>query len=179
MRNSFVAILFVFCASMTSGIRFLALVVSLAVLLLSVGPVCSQTILIDDFSDGNDEGWLRIEDSVGAAGPGIFDASSGAYNLKTTNTVAVGSNDGVSAVWEASAEPFFKRGTWRAKIAANTFGPVFGLAVGTAEDSDDGFYFFGTPAVGQFRYDDCLSGSCAIILTPESPVSLARNTTLS
>ncbi len=73
MRNSFVAILFVLCASMTSGIRFFALVVSLAVLLLSVGPVCSQTILIDDFSDGNDEGWLRIEDSVGAAGPGIFD----------------------------------------------------------------------------------------------------------
>lgn len=40
-------------------------------------------ILIDDFNDGNDKGWTHVDTTVGQPwGPGIYDASSGAYLLQ-------------------------------------------------------------------------------------------------
>jgi hypothetical protein len=78
----------------------------------------AQTILIDDFNDGNDDGWLRVDDSAGVAGPGIFDASTGQYNLMTTGFApgfAV-----VSSYWDSSSDPLYSNGYLRAKVKANT-----------------------------------------------------------
>ena len=46
----------------------------------------AETIVVDDFSDGDDDGWSHVTDIPANRpwGPGIFDASSGAYHLGTT-----------------------------------------------------------------------------------------------
>ena len=51
----------------------------------------SQTILIDDFEDGNADGWSTIDSTAGRPyGPGKFDAMSGAYHLETSGVVPLG-----------------------------------------------------------------------------------------
>ena len=50
-----------------------------------------ETILIDNFDDGNDDGWTRewyLPNDRG--GPPVFDATSGAYHLMSSGLVPVG-----------------------------------------------------------------------------------------
>lgn len=113
-----------------------------AVMACLAGQACSanaESILIDDFNDGNDEGWLRVDDFAGVAGPGIFDASTGQYNLKTTG-LAPGFAI-ISSYWDLSSDPLYSNGYLRAKVKANTQGTTVGLGLRADTSFENGYYF--------------------------------------
>lgn len=102
--------------------------------LISV-PCFSQEIPLDDFSSGvlNPELWLQLDTNITEEGPspwgpGIFDASSGSLNLRTTGVVPATPgvfdpiNGGFLAVgWLPSAvDPVFWNGTVRAKFRVDS-----------------------------------------------------------
>ena len=87
-----------------SGCTSLALCT--VVLSVWITSASAETILIDDFSDGNDAGWTRIDSNAGQAwGPGTFDASSGAYQLGTTGEVPVVRRAAASSVRFGTSPP--------------------------------------------------------------------------
>jgi hypothetical protein len=70
----------------------------IAIVLLAASNAVAGAILLDDFDDGIDPRWIPLDtnvelDAMGMPigvkpwGPGIFDASSGALNLRTTGLV--------------------------------------------------------------------------------------------
>ena len=75
----------------------------------------ASAILVDDFSDGNDVGWVR-GDSLSAGGPGVFDATTGSYHLSSTSLVSA-DQEYVSAAWQDSAsDPSFSDGTFTVRV---------------------------------------------------------------
>ena len=95
----------------------------------------AQEILLDDFSSGvlDPTLWIQLdtnvtEDGPKPWGPGVFDASSGELNLRTTGVVPATpgrfepENGGfLAAGWLASAvDPTFSNGTLRAKMRIDT-----------------------------------------------------------
>ena len=98
------------------------LVVCFLVTGLPVGALGQTVIPIDDFNDGNDEGWRRVDTTVGQPwGPGTFDASSGAYLLQGAGPVPPDDPaDGLLvSEWNMSADPLFSNGYLRFKVKVN------------------------------------------------------------
>jgi hypothetical protein len=121
--------------------RTIWIVAIMGMVLLSASTAGAEAILLDDFNDGIDPLWLPLDtnfnlDAMGMPtgpkpwGPGIFDASSGALNLRTTGpvppnpalppgpTVFDTLNSGLLGLgWGPSAvEPMFSSGRLRATI---------------------------------------------------------------
>jgi hypothetical protein len=130
----------------------------MALLMLVVGDLWAQPILSDDFNDGNDDGW--IHSSTGGGGRPIFDASSGAYNLATSNDVAVGALGGVLSFWRESRDDRYSNGFLRAKVKANTLGTTVGLVLRGNGSYGNGYYFVGSTKGGNFRTFKCVSYNC-------------------
>ena len=77
--------------------------------------------LVDDFGDGDDVGWTHVDGLAESLfGPTIYDATSGAYNIRPTNPlfqlpilVATGS------FWTPSLiNPAYSNGTWETTVRA-------------------------------------------------------------
>jgi hypothetical protein len=109
-----------------------------------------ETIKIDDFEDGVDDGWTPIDSTFGQPwGPGTCDASSKAYHLETTSEVPVGIPGGgfVACLWDASTDPIFSNGFVRAKVRADTEGSIASVVfrlTGDLQTGFDGYLFFGS-----------------------------------
>jgi hypothetical protein len=132
-------------------------------------------ILIDDFDDGNDDGWTHyvMPDDDAPWGPGIFDASSGEYNLKTTNEVTVGTAGGIVSIWDASADPLYSEGYLRATVRCESGGTNAALWL-RAEPAVEGggAYLFTTTIFGGLIAFDCTDTSCRLLR--ESQVGFTR-----
>ena len=105
-----------------------------------------QEIPIDSFDDGDDDGWTRIDGTAGKpGGPGIHDASSGAYQLRTTNKVPpdLPYVSYVMATWDKSSDPNFSEGFVRAKVRIDTPGCVASIGFRINEDVNAGYLFLG------------------------------------
>ena len=106
-------------------------------------------VLIDDFNDGDSEGWEETD----FTGVGSFDASSGSYVLKTTEKIPVDdpSVGTLDADWEASEDnPRYANGTLRAKIRANSYGTTVGLLMRDSHELEADYGFFGSTSFGTF-----------------------------
>jgi hypothetical protein len=85
-------------------------------------------VLIDDFNDGDDNGWTHVDYTIGYPyGPGIYSAATGVYRFRTTGVVPANSFNIVSAAWNASSDPFYSHGRVRARIRSNA--PVSNPAI--------------------------------------------------
>lgn len=74
----------------------------------------------DDFSDGNDDGWLRSPVALLSGLPAIYDASSGRYQLSSTGIVAE-SETAIAARYAASVgNTLFGDGTLRVGVRLDT-----------------------------------------------------------
>ena len=135
----------------------------IALLLVPAGVASAQWTLIDDFNDGNDDGWTRIDLSVGKPwGPGTFDASSFAYHLLGGGVVPEGESGFMASIWDASSDPLYSDGFLKAKIRTDdeTVLVVLGLRflnVGT-------WYAFGANAIANrfflskiFQYEEVVN----------------------
>ena len=85
--------------------------------------VAGQTVIpVDDFNDGNDDGWSPLDTTDGKPfGPGTFDASSGSYLLQGGGPSPPDDPaDGLLvSEWDMSADPLFSNGYLRFKVKVN------------------------------------------------------------
>ena len=82
----------------------------------------ADSILIDDFNDGNDDGWMHIDSTVGRSwGPGVFQVeghdADKEYRLQGSGFVPL-TEDGafLASQWEASSDPIYSHGFVRARL---------------------------------------------------------------
>jgi hypothetical protein len=124
--------------------------------------------LVDDFADGDDAGWTRI-DFTGAA---AFDAGSGAYRLRTAGPLppddpSVGT---MAATWDGSADDAaFGHGVVGGTVRANTAGTTAGfyLRGNTTPSEDHDYGFYGSSSFGTFyieRFDITAGGQTILAM---------------
>ncbi len=135
----------------------------------------AETILIDDFNDGNDDGWTRVDSNMFGQpwGPGIFDVSSGAYHLGTTGRVPIGTPAGgfVLSLWDQSVDPFYSNGLVRAKVRADTANSLASIVFrmsGDLETGLNGYLFIATSANGAFLYNRIVDTETAVFRVMET-----------
>jgi len=106
----------------------------------------SQTILIDDFDNGNADGWTTYDASVGEPwGPGTIEVSrTGAYHFESAGSVPGGQASPLVASWDQSSDPVFTDGFLRAKVKVHELGSAVGLAL--RNSPGNGYVFWGTTA---------------------------------
>ncbi len=81
-----------------------------------------QAELIDDFNDGNDNGWSHFDGLEGTPwGPTIYDASSGQYVISSTQPLPpLGQTVVTGTFWtESIGDPSFSNGFWTTMIRAD------------------------------------------------------------
>ncbi len=115
------------------------------VVLLPLATACAETILIDDFNDGNDVGWRHFNYMPGPpVGPAVFDASSTAYQMKNGGSQPINTPHYMASAWEDSLSSLQSmHGFLRAKVTADTEGSLPWLFMRAAEpEHQDGSYIF-------------------------------------
>jgi len=110
-----------------------------------------NTFLIDDFLDGDAVGW----DQNDFTGVGIYDASSGAYEIKSDEDLPIPVDDpsagSIESHWERSLEvPRYASGTVRGTIRANTDGTTCGFLLRDNEGTESDYGFYGSTSFGTF-----------------------------
>lgn len=132
------------------------------------------TILIDDFNDGNDDGWTHMDSNIGHPwGPGIYDASSGAYRLSTTGTVpGNGAGRGfMVSRWDESSTPAYSNGFMRCKFRIDTFDATAVLLFRYSGDINSGLngYSFVGDAGRGFFFNRIVDTSLARVINLGGP----------
>ncbi len=120
----------------------------------------SRRILIDNFSDGNDDGWTYDDFTAGTPwGPAVYDATSGEYLIEAADLVPaddpfVGT---IVATWaDSRGEPLYSNGVGRIKVRANAYGTTAGLLLRANDQNHTDYGFFGSTTFGTFyieRFD--------------------------
>ena len=127
----------------------------------------SQTIEIDDFHDGTDDGWSH-SGNLGLGAPGKWDASSGAYNLSSSGPISP-AGEGMNSIWSKSSEPIFNHGFLRAKVRANTAASEPGLGMRGTFDTG-GYFFTSSPFTNEFSIRELnLNGDSGILARWHDP----------
>jgi hypothetical protein len=110
-------------------------------------------ILIDDFNDGNDEGWQRVDTTTGDAwGPGTFDASSGSYQLEGASAVPTGERGELISFYEGSTDPAFTDGYLRTTLSTDNNTLVF-LLMRSDAATFTGYLFGASASDGVFFWN--------------------------
>lgn len=117
----------------------------------------AQSILIDDFDDGDDEGWSHLD--LTPEQSAIYDASGGAYLLESSELIPADDiNAGtIVATWEPSRERHrFANGAVRGMVRANAHGTTAGFILRANDEVHTDYGFFGSTTFGTFyieRFD--------------------------
>jgi hypothetical protein len=109
-----------------------------------------RAILVDDFDDGDSEGWKETDFT---GGRGSFDASSGSYVLATTEPIPVDdpSVGALDADWEPSEDRrMFANGTVCGTIRAETSGTTVGFLMRDSHETESSYGFYGSASFGTF-----------------------------
>jgi protocatechuate 3,4-dioxygenase beta subunit len=118
-------------------------------------------ILIDDFNDGNTDGWTIFDWTIEQSwGPGTFDTSSRVFNLEGAGLVPDiwgGDSSVLGAHWEPASDPIFIDGFVRAKLSVHELGSAAGLFLrgsnqSNGPESDNAYGFFGNTAMNGFFF---------------------------
>jgi hypothetical protein len=122
---------------------------------LAPQPVARTFELLDNFDDGNDDGWVREDYTTGSEGPGVFDATNGAYELATTNVVTGQAGGLVTSMWDASLLPRFSNGFIRATVRADASRTNPFLLMRAPSGTGSPYYAFGADIrSGRFFIDN-------------------------
>ncbi len=113
-----------------------------------------QTILVDNFDDGDDNGWFR-RPLLPEPLEGIFDASSLAYNIRTSGPLpdvdgAVPFNFMISS-WETTDPLFRDNGVLRSKIRVDAEGNKAALYLRGEDPNPSPYEFSADAGDGVFR----------------------------
>ena len=139
----------------------------------------SQTILVDDFNDGNADGWTTFDSTVGQPyGPGTFDASSEAFHLEGGGLVPDRAPIGgdLFSIWDQSSNPIFSNGLFRTKIRAETDGTLAYLYLRSSDDVESGYLFAATTHLGgRFGFNKVVRNRIVQDLGLDSSLSFGVN----
>jgi hypothetical protein len=112
-------------------------------------PVIPKRILIDNFNDGNDDGWFHIDEIADQPfGPAIFDASSGEYRLGSTGLITdpgeLRTSD-MASLWAPSSDPVYSNGFLRTRfrVTGNSTSTTFAMRASPDINGDWSWYAFG------------------------------------
>jgi hypothetical protein len=136
--------------------RYLLFTLGLSLLAAAAIAGGGSTLTIDNFNDGDSEGWLENDFT---AGLGVFDPSSGEYHLYTTEPIPINdpSTGALDADWEPSEEvQLFANGTMQGTIRANTYGTTIGFLFRESHETETDYGFYGSTSFGTFyieRFD--------------------------
>jgi hypothetical protein len=109
------------------------------VLTVTVG---ARADMLDDFNDGNDDGWTRFA----LAAPGaMWDASTGVYGLSAPEVPPGGT---IGSLLDITADPFFSNGFWSAIVARETDNSRSDLAMRGDFENLNAYMFGWAPAFG-------------------------------
>ena len=112
-------------------------------------------IRIDDFNDGNDDGWTRQDELAASVGPGQYNLvevgpTSFEYNLASSGPLQSPGQGFLMSVWDESSEPQFTNGFLQAKLRAETVGTLpFYIMRGDAAELT-GYSFSASSQTGNF-----------------------------
>lgn len=124
------------------------------VLLAIASQAFAQTITVDNFDDGNDDGWGHVDFTEGEPwGPGIYSIADGEYTLETSGPVPFEEDGVVASRWEKSSEPQFSNGFLRVRINAGeeeTYAAVM-MRVSESDEGFGGYWFGGDAGRGGFK----------------------------
>lgn len=115
----------------------LKLVCTSALLVLSVQIAVAETILIDDFSDGNSDGWTSLDTAFAQPwGPAIAEVNGkNEYLLASRRLVPAGFFGLVGSTWDQGlSDPLYSNGVYRARVRVegdNTRAGISMRATGT------------------------------------------------
>ena len=122
------------------------LIIGVALFFANAHRSIGEAILIDDFADGNDDGWIHAPRTGGAVDFGV---QAGAYRLQSVG--AVTGPNGVTSYWEDSFDPKYANGYLRATVRSNnpSSNPLLLMRIGDTNLSETRkFYaFLGEPDV--------------------------------
>jgi hypothetical protein len=127
----------------------------------------NRTILIDNFNDGDAEGW---EETDFTGGRGVFYVSGGKYQLETIEPIPVDdpSVGTLDADWELSEDaPLFANGTVRGTMRANTDGTTVGFLLRDSHETESDYGFFGSASFGTFYIE-----RFELVAHPEAPQTI-------
>lgn len=144
------------------------------------GVAKADTTLIADFADGTDVGWSRVDNTAGTPwGPGVFEPGSGSYLLETTGAVPVNSagiSDTLFSRWNASSDPQYSNGFWRAKVRPNTEATLFMLTLRVS--GGNGYAYSGRAGSDTFaisRVDGTSTNVLKEIDSPDGPIEVGED----
>ena len=108
-------------------------------------------ILIDNFNGGVAQGWTPFDFLV-QGGPGVFDAGTEVYNLRSNGEIPDGAPRELISVWDGSTAPFFSDGFVEAKVLTTEVSNVVELLIRASIVDGDlrGYSFFADAATGLF-----------------------------
>lgn len=129
-------------------IRSLCVFRCLAPLLICIPQFAlAETILIDDFGDGNDDGWTSFSSAVEQPwGPGIVEVNGkNEYWLASSRPVPAGFFGLVGSTWDQGlSDPLYSNGVYRARVRVegdNTRAGISLRATGTLATGLDAYNF--------------------------------------
>ncbi|MCA9217990.1 MAG: WD40 repeat domain-containing protein, partial [Planctomycetales bacterium] len=117
----------------------------------------SDRIRIDDFDDGEDEGWSHVSSLHDPNnGETLCDASSGAYRLQTSTEIAAYNVNGefAAAVWDKSSDPACSNGLIRAKVQVDSQGCLAVIAFRMSGDNFTDGYLFKANTAPRYKHTD-------------------------
>ena len=112
-------------------------------------PASAETILIDDFNDGNDDGWDHLDFIADQPfGPARYDASSGEYRMASAGLVTDLEgvrNSTIATLWAASSDPLYSNGLLRTRfrITRDATSFALGMRINANRNGEFTFYSFG------------------------------------
>ncbi|MCA9263882.1 MAG: hypothetical protein KDA60_08520, partial [Planctomycetales bacterium] len=123
-----------------------------------------RTFLVDDFNDGDDEGWAVLDATNGEPsyfGLGTVDPSGSSYVFTGERVTPTGTNDVLASQWIPSSDGFFSNGYVRATIRSENLDTHPVVFLRSSPTLETGYAFIGDPDTGEFyvyRSDDYSEG---------------------
>jgi hypothetical protein len=147
-------------------------------ILIMCSTVSADTSFVDDFNDGNDNGWQRTDTTIGQAwGPGTFDASSGAYQLRGAGNVPTGQEGILLSLYGGSTNPAFKDGYLRTTLRTENNTLLY-LVMRVDVATFTGYVFGASANTGRFFWNKVVNNSIVEegpTIVPNSPFAVGQD----
>jgi hypothetical protein len=137
----------------------------------------AEMILIDDFNDGDDIGWQRIDTTIGQPwGPGMIDPMSGSYRFSGAGDVPMGERGILLSINEDSVDPSFNDGYLRADLRAEN--DTLPYLVMRGDVATFTAYVFGAnPSAGRFFWNKVVNNvivEAGPTIEPDPPLAIGE-----
>ena len=114
--------------------------------------VTGTQILVDDFNDGNDQGWSQFDYTAGEPfGPATFEVRNGAYHIASQGGHDASFNDYLFSLWDAEgSDAPFRNGYLQARVSADNANTIVGVIMRGTVDEEGRLVGYGFAASAKY-----------------------------